>query len=456
MDAQLAEVARTSGQAPAANLRNVLDRNRRNEQAGVYAVCSSHPWVLDAAIEQAKYDGSLLLVESTCSQVNQEGGYSGQTPEQFAAFVRSVARRAGLPGNKLVLGGDHLGPYPWRNGPAAPAMEKARELVRSCVAAGYQKVHLDASMPCADDGPQLAPETIADRAAVLCQAAEDAAAQLPPGASRPLFVMGTEVPPPGGETAEGAPPAVTRAEDVRHTLDVFHAAFAARELHDAWERTIGLVVQPGVEFGDDVVFAYDRVNARLLSSALPAHPKLVYEAHSTDYQMARALSEMVGDHFAILKVGPWLTFAFREAVFALSAIEAELLGGKRDMALSNVRKALEDAMLQQPSHWCSYYHGNEDKVRLSRAYSYSDRCRYYWNQPLVQQEISRLLENLSSRRLPLTLISQYLPSAYGPMREGVLAPGPAGIIRHHIRQVLGTYAQACGNNVSDGSMVMTL
>ena len=45
-----------------------------------------------------------------------------------------------------MLGGDHLGPYVWRAEPADEAMAKARDLVRDYVAAGYTKIHLDASM----------------------------------------------------------------------------------------------------------------------------------------------------------------------------------------------------------------------------------------------------------------------------------------------------------------------
>ncbi len=440
---------RTTTPSPTEELRLLLRRNRRQEQAGVYSVCSSHPSVIGAAIEQAKADNSLLLIESTCSQVNQEGGYSGQIPKQFAEFISSTALRGGIRSDQIVLGGDHLGPYPWRAEPATAAMDKARRLVHDCVSAGYQKIHLDASMACANDGT-LTPETIAERAAILCEAAERAARELPRGSSQPLYVIGTEVPAPGGETSEGEPPNVTSREDAERALQAFHDAFCARHLEDAWERTIGLVVQPGVEFADDHVFAYDRSKAQSLSAALPEHPELVYEAHSTDYQSPSALQQMVADHFAILKVGPGLTFAFREAVFALSAMERELYVGSR--AVSRVREALEVAMLKQPSHWRTYYRGDENTLRLSRAFSYSDRCRYYWNQSSIQQEICRLVENLSQVRLPLTLLSQYLPSAHEAICEGSLASDPRGIIRHHIRRVLRKYAHACGLGVSAGEI----
>ena len=56
---------------------------------------------------------------------------------------------------------------------------------------------------------------------------------------------------------------------------------------------------------------------------------MVFEAHSTDYQTAGALRALVEDRWAILKVGPALTFALREALFALSAIEEELIAAPR-------------------------------------------------------------------------------------------------------------------------------
>jgi len=427
-----------------ASLQDVVIRNRLSGKGGVYAVCSAHPWVIDAAIQQAKEDDSVLHLESTSSQVNQLGGYTGQTPAQFADFVYSAARRLGLPRERILLGGDHLGPFPWRTAASDRALKNACELVRACVLAGYGKIHLDPSMACADDAKILPEHIAAQRAAVLCQAAEEALKDLPPGATPPLYVIGTEVPAPGGEPAPGASPAVTTIESLQQTMQVFQATFAERGLSAAWQRVIAVVVQPGVEFGDNVVFEYDSSKARSLSAGLPQSPSLAYEAHSTDYQPPGALAQMVEDHFAILKVGPWLTFAFREAVFSLSAIERELFAGRKGPRLSRVREVLDQVMLKDPSHWRSYYHGDENQLRFSRAYSYSDRCRYYWHEPAVQAEIERLIENLMAHSVPLTLISQYLPLEYAAIRAEEIKNQPGAIIRYHIQSVLRSYAAACG------------
>lgn len=406
-------------------------------------MCSAHPAVIEAAVQQALEDDSLLLVESTSSQVNQFGGYTGLTPREFAEFVHSVARKAGLPTEKVVLGGDHLGPFPWRPEASVFALKKACTLVHDCVAAGYQKIHLDASMPCGDDKGVITERTVADRAAILCQAAEEAYRELPSGCPQLVYVIGTEVPAPGGESVDVHSPAVTKADDAHRTLETFRVAFGERGLASAWERVIALVVQPGVDFGSDAIFDYDRAKAQSLSAALSEHPGLVFEAHSTDYQSPQALARMVEDHFAILKVGPWLTFAFREAVLALSAIERELFATTSKVEVSHVREALEAAMLRDPAYWRSYYHGDEDEVRRDLIYGYSDRCRYYWNQPAVQEEIVRLIGNLGRRPIPLTLISQYLPLEYAAIRSGRLQAVPEQMIHFHIRRVLRVYADAC-------------
>ncbi len=425
-------------------IQRIVAENRKGRALGITSVCSAHPWVLEAALAQALEDGGPALIESTSNQVNQFGGYTGMTPAQFADDLRSLADRMGLPSERVVLGGDHLGPYPWRKRPAGDAMEYAKKMVRDYVLAGYTKIHLDASMPCTDDPPgALDLAVAAQRAAELCRAAEEAASELPPGSPAPLYVIGTEVPVPGGEQLESGAPAVTKIDAAEATVRAHEAAFAAIKRAEAIERVIGLVVQPGVEFGSSVVFGYDRVRAAALSAKLPERPELVYEAHSTDYQTAGALREMVEDHFAILKVGPWLTFAMREAVFALSMIEKEWLGGNRSVRLSRVREALEDAMQNEPAHWKDYYKGTEEELRFARLYSYSDRCRYYWPDSTVKAELDVLIGNLTRNALPPALLSQFLPSQYEAVRNGTLIPEPAALIKDRVRDVLRVYSSAC-------------
>ena len=428
-------------------LARILTENRRAGAVGVYSICSANRFVLEAGMLQARRDDSLLLIESTSNQVNQFGGYTGQTPTQFAFLVEEIAAAINFPVERIILGGDHLGPHVWRrDGPSA--MQKATELVRACVLAGYTKIHLDASMRLAGDpgdpsGP-LAEEIVSARAADLCQAAEAAYSRLPAGAFAPLYVIGTEVPIPGGELADGRAPATTRSEDVAQTIHLTKRAFEGRGLGAAWERVIAIVVQPGIEFGDASVFPYAPEKTRTLAQFAEEQWHGVYEAHSTDHQMPTALRQMVHDHFAILKVGPWLTFAFREAVFALAAVEEEWLGGRAGITVSRVRESLEEAMLANPEYWKRYYRGDDSALRFARKYSFSDRCRYYWPQPTVAAALQQLLANLTLHPPPLSLLSQFLPNQATAVNARDISNSPVELIHSKIREVIAHYAYACG------------
>ena len=418
----------------------VLRRNRGGEAVGVYSVCSAHPLVLEAAMTQARNDRTPLLVEATANQVNQFGGYTGMRPADFPPYVAGIAKRAGLDPGEVVLGGDHLGPVCWTGETANAAMARSCELVESYVEAGFAKIHLDTSMPCADDPDELDDEVVAMRAARLCRVAERAANGRG-GESGPVYVVGTEVPPPGGAKNGIDHLEVTSAERASRTLSVHARAFADRGLGDAWRRVVGLVVQPGVEFGHSSVHRYRADRASALGGALKDWPNLVYEAHSTDYQPAAAYRELLRDHHAILKVGPQLTFALREALFALSAIEHELLDGAD--RCSRLPEVCDRAMSDRPAHWLDHYPAKGSQARWYRRYSYSDRIRYYWTHPDVAAAVERLLGNLADVEIPLPMLSQFLPAQYKAVRDGKLLPEPNGLVMDRIMEVTSVYSAAC-------------
>lgn len=428
----------------------MLERNRKGEQAGVPSICSAHPEVIRAAIEGARRNGSIVLVESTSNQVDQYGGYTGMKPADFVAYVNGIADEEGLPRDRILFGGDHLGPNAWSGLALDQAMKRALVLVEEYARAGYAKIHLDASMFLADDpGDRKKPlpdEIVAERAAALCDRVESAWQAHHPDNAPPVYIIGTEVPIPGGaREAEDHPPATT-PEEARRTIEVTKSIFEKHGLQDAWKRVCGVVVQPGVEFGDDQVFDYRPEAAAVLSREILNHPDLVYEAHSTDYQIETGLANLVRDHFAILKVGPWLTFAFREAIFALAAIEDEtvttLAGAAADR--SGLVEVLERAMLDNPKDWNKYYLGTEGEKYLKRRYSYSDRSRYYWSVEEVDKAFNRLYSNLNRWGINLGLLSQFLPNQYRLVRERAISASPEDIVRSRIREVIEMYERACG------------
>ena len=419
-------------------LEDVLARHRDGQGGGITSVCSANPLVIQAACEHAVADDVAVLIEATSNQVDQFGGYTGMRPADFRDLVHGIADGAGLSRERVVLGGDHLGPNVWRSLPAEQAMSRAEDLVREYVEAGFTKIHLDCSMACADDQLPLTDEVVARRAARLARSAEEAALRT----SRPRalrYVIGTEVPVPGGAHEEITALTPTSPDAARATVEAHRVAFADAGIDEAWARVAALVVQPGVEFDALRVIDYDRKRAQALSQMIEGQ-SLVFEAHSTDYQTATNLAALVQDHWAILKVGPGLTFALREALFALAAIEREIVPAGQ---CSRLPEVVDQVMVRRPEWWRGYYEGDEAAQRVARRYSYSDRMRYYWPDAEVEAAVERLMSNLRVFPPPLPLISAHLPAQYDRVRSGAIASEPTALALDHVRDVLRAYSTAC-------------
>lgn len=418
-------------------MKEIIARHKRGEHLGICSVCSAHPLVIEAALRFDLDSDNKVLIEATSNQVNQFGGYTGMKPADFRDFVYEIAKDIGFPSERLILGGDHLGPNCWQNEAAAVAMEKSVELIRAYVAAGFSKIHLDASMSCADDPTPLDPMVVAERAAILCKAAETTATDEQKRAL--TYVIGTEVPVPGGEASTIGTVHVTREKDAARTLETHQIAFRALGLEDALSRVIAIVVQPGVEFDHTQIIHYQPHAAEALSGWIKQTP-MVYEAHSTDYQTRQAYHALVRDHYAILKVGPALTFALREAIFALAQMENELVSPERR---SRVLEVIDEVMLNEPGYWKKYYHPTWSQAMVDIHFSLSDRTRYYWPHPRIRQSVEKLTANLNEVSLPLGLISQFMPVQLERLSEGSLTLTPHNLIIDKIQDVLRAYRFGC-------------
>lgn len=400
-------------------LGDIVSANRAGKRRGIPSYCTAHPETLSAIFAAYRDDDAPILVEATCNQVNQFGGYTGMNPAGFRAFVENLARRERVDPARLILGGDHLGPNPWKAEPAESAMAKARDMVAAYVAAGFSKIHLDASMACAGDAA-LDEATMAARAAELCAVAEAS------GQADLCYVIGTEVPIPGGETEVLDTLGVTAPEAAARTYELHRKAFAAHGLSAAFERVVGIVVQPGVDFGNAQVFAFAPEKAEALSLSVTQLPGLVFEAHSTDYQSRTALSHLVASHFAILKVGPELTFAFRQAVTALAHIEAAMNLAEP----SRILDVITAEMRADPRDWRAYVAANNREAAMM-FYGLSDRVRYYWPRPAIQAALQKLYANIGLPRPEPGLVAQFTG------RPVEASGDPAGLPRRIIDAMVG-------------------
>lgn len=429
-------------------LKRIVELQKQGKNVGIYSVCSANGYVIEAALKRGLSDNSCVLIESTANQCDQNGGYTGMKPADFKKYVLDIAEKNGFDQNRIFLGGDHLGPLTFAYKDEPEAMADAEELIRHYVSAGFTKIHIDTSMKVNSDDPdvRLSDEIIAGRGARLAQVAENTYRQLAekdPDAIPPVYIIGSEVPIPGGAVgSEDNGVQVTKVEDFKNTVAAFKNAFQNAGLgQDVWERVIAVVVQPGVEEKDSGCTEYDREKAKDLMASIKEFPGLVFEGHSTDYQTKIKLRELVEDGVGILKVGPGLTFAMREAMFALENIEKELLFGTNTEP-SKFAETLDAEMLKNDKNWRKHYQGTELELRLKRKYSYSDRCRYYMPVPEVEKAADRLLSNLRTAGIPLNLLSQFMPIQYTKVREGLLENDPVALIEDRITNTIDEYLYA--------------
>ncbi|MDR1509858.1 MAG: class II D-tagatose-bisphosphate aldolase, non-catalytic subunit [Synergistaceae bacterium] len=419
---------------------DLLNDRRRGKPSGIYSVCCANPIVLEAAMNHAASEGTPILIEATSNQVNQYGGYTGMKPADFAALARNIADRSGFDPDNLILGGDHLGPLVWRGHSEAEAMPEAEKLIASYAEAGFTKIHIDTSMKLGDDPLDLPldDDVIASRGARLCAVAESAGKT-----SKPVYVIGSEVPTPGGAAEKIDALTPTSPEAFKASRAAFEREFGRLGLNGALERVVAFVVQPGVDFNGDRIFDYDRSSASALAASLRDAPRpLVFEGHSTDYQNIESLSAMVEDGIGILKVGPALTFALREGLVALEQIEHELIPGS-GLRPSDFSGTLETVMASDDSHWKNHYHGDGESLRLQRRYSFFDRARYYLPTPEVDRSVKQLLLNLEQMEITLPLLSQYLPRSFDRVRRGVLSISPRELLKDCVRNALSPYSLVC-------------
>lgn len=425
-------------------LKKIVEYKNEHKAIGIYSACTASELAIKACMLQAKKENSVLLVEATANQVDQNGGYTGMKPIDFYHFVEKIAKEVGFDMNRIILGGDHLGPLTWTHLNEKEAMENAKVLIDAYVSAGFTKIHIDTSMRVADDSTDvpLSTEVIARRGAELAVVAEAAYARLKeknPNAIHPVYIVGSEVPIPGGAQEEEEGIEVTKVSDLESTIVTFKEEFAKHGVEKAWDYVIAIVVQPGVEFGDGEVHEYNREAAKALMTSLEAYPNLVFEGHSTDYQTKYALREMVEDKVGILKVGPALTFALREGLFALANIEKAYIPKEKQ---SHFIEVLEKVMLEHPKNWKKHYHGNEEELAFKRKYSFSDRARYYLPMPEVVEAQKVLFKNLTENPIPLSLLSQFMPIQYTKVREGLLADTPESLVMDRVINCVDEYTFA--------------
>ena len=98
----------------------------------------------------------------------------------------------------------------------------------------------------------------------LCEVAEKYA----PDPSELFYIIGTEVPIPGGETEEPDALDVTSVARFHDTIQTHRDAWEARSLMHVWDKIVSVVTQPGVDFGHTSIYPFEPEKAAHLRDAI--------------------------------------------------------------------------------------------------------------------------------------------------------------------------------------------
>ena len=111
-------------------------------------------------------------------------------------------------------------------------------------------------------------------------------------------------------------------------------------------------------------------------------------------------------------------------------------------------EVIDEVMLNEPGYWKKYYRPTWSQAMVDIHFSLSDRIRYYWPHPRIRQSVEKLIANLTDAKLPLGLISQYMPVQFERLSLNELNAEPHALILDKIQDVLRAYRYGCSSETA--------
>ena len=316
------------------------------------------------------------LIECTSNQVNQHGGYTNKTPKMFIKEILSISKKIKFNSKKLFLGGDHLGPLPWKKKSKTVAIKNSISLINDYLDQKFCKIHIDTSIKCKND-KYINSDIIFERTNEILN--ND---NIKKKIKDKFIVVGTEVPLAGSGDNENI--IKTSKKQIETEVLKFKKILKKQNLKN---NIFGLVIEPGMKYTHSSVIKPNFTNFTNKKN-ISKKNNFVYEAHSTDYQSKKTLKQLVKNNFKFLKVGPELTYSYSRSLFFMENIEKNNFKLKN----SNIKKIIFSAMLKNRKYWEGYYEKKTTELFLN---SKLDRMRYYFDTKPVVNSIKTLKKNIN-------------------------------------------------------------
>ena len=125
--------------------------NKAIKNKALPSFCTSNIEVIKTILFFCNIKKLPCLIECTSNQVNQNGGYTNKTPKMFIKEILNISKKTKFDSKKLYLGGDHLGPLPWKKENTKTAIKNSISLINQFLKYNFCKIHIDTSIKCRDD-----------------------------------------------------------------------------------------------------------------------------------------------------------------------------------------------------------------------------------------------------------------------------------------------------------------
>jgi len=364
------------------SFKNLSRREGRNFT--LFAACPNSETVLKAALLAAKRANAPIKFAATLNQVDLGGGYTKWNQRDFVQHALESAQEVEYEG-PVIIALDHGGPYlkdihRIENWPFERAMAAVKESLSACLLAGYDLLHIDATVDPAFEGRASVPmEIVVDRTVELIEHVEHVRAdrQAPPIS----YEVGTE------EVGGG----ITEPEDFKSFLELLKEQLLRHKLPDVWPCFIvGRV-------GTDLHTTAFSPNIAMKLAEIASTYGSVIKGHYTDYVVNLEAYPASGVGGA--NVGPEFSDAEYSGLMNLVKMEEILASEGKVTTLSNLDQILKNAVVAS-RRWEKWRRGYElgrsfDELSSERqSWLVRTGCRYIWTEDKVVEARRKLYQNL--------------------------------------------------------------
>ena len=346
------------------------------KQKALPSFCTANFDVIESIFYFCNSNKLPCLIECTSNQVNQDGGYTNHSPNKFIKKINNLRKKIKFNRSKLFLGGDHLGPLPWKSSSNKIALDNSIVLINKFLNEKFDKIHIDTSIKCKND-KLMNSKKIFDRTFKILNSKT-----IKKKIKDRFLIIGTEVPLSGSDNTKDI--IITNFKQIESQSLKF---IKFLDVHNFKKKKFGLVIEPGMKYMNSSIkkpllktFS-DKKNFSIDNN-------FVFEAHSTDYQPQKILEKLVDNNFKFLKVGPELTYNYSKALYFMNYIEKKFFKNSE----SDIKKNILLVMKQNKKYWKDYYNNQNNKLFLN---SKLNRSRYYLNFKAVRDSINILKSNIN-------------------------------------------------------------